>query len=659
MRDEVKLVTSVKWVENQAEIQKAKQSGEKLSKAVEAGQKTKTNGFQNLTKDLDDLKKGIEAVGVSGDKFGKFAEAFAGGGKLAIIAAAGTAIVTTIKNIWDKLTVSVSEYLKLQDYVYKDAKEKTQSGLKQQNIDNGYLDSLQNLAELENLSNEQKKYALTLINLLSKQYGNLGIAIDDATGKITGLDEAQTKMFEKQSRRNLKNLQEEHESIKGLGNKRLEMALVSMNKIVGFDPIQQGLYDIFGYKTSNVEDAQQKIQSLSTADQISVLTEIRNKHVRTEEEIEAVQKVIELKKQQLEIEKQIETIKKSGVLTDDEIAKKAKNEMDRSRILKTKEKTSAEDQKGKQLDKQLQTSNDNFYYSRLDNDKDRLDYWNDKKFDEELKQKELTNQNQQLQNKKYGDEGRIEYDKRRIEYLKKVDPENQELLELQSKIYKYDEQRAKDSLKLKQNQNAIKESLLEQQKIEAEILKIKKRSADYYTTQQNEIQSELDVQKMYLQGKFREAEEQKILNNLKKQGLIVDQNEVKAILDKQEEFSKFKVDTELKKSAENISNQLKPQTISNVTAQRIKELEEANKVLLSDDQKSKIRKLVAIEFEMKNIKSVDSYESITNELTRRGGFSGGYYDNSDKIQRQIADNTRLSADLLRQSLEVERQFNKY
>ena len=256
-------------------------------------------------------------------------------------------------------------------------------------------------------------------------------------------------------------------------------------------------------------------------------------------------------------------------------------------------------------------------------------------------------------------EGRIEYDKNRIDYLKKVAPNDPEILQLQGKVYKFDEQRAKDGLQIAKNENLIQESLAEQLKIETEIFKLKKKSQDFYAGAKDAIEQELEIQKLYLQGKFKEAEQQKILNDLKKQGLQIDLKEVQAIAELKEKMARFNVDKDLKKSFGSLANQLQPQTVSSVAQQRIKALEESNQVSLTDKQKKSVEKLVKIEFEMKKIKSVDSFESITNDLTRRGGFKGGYSNNLDKIQNQIAQNTKTSNELLKQCLIEQRKFNDF
>ena len=55
------------------------------------------------------------------------------------------------------------------------------------------LSKLSSLADQEKLSNASKAEALSLIGSLTKSYGDLGVKLDETTGKITGLDAALVK----------------------------------------------------------------------------------------------------------------------------------------------------------------------------------------------------------------------------------------------------------------------------------------------------------------------------------------------------------------------------------------------------------------------------------------------------------------------------------
>ena len=68
-----------------------------------------------------------------------------------------------------------------------------EAGEKQRTTDLEHLDRLGQLAEAEKLNNAESAEAAAIIEVLTERYGDLGIKIDEATGKITGFSEGQKK----------------------------------------------------------------------------------------------------------------------------------------------------------------------------------------------------------------------------------------------------------------------------------------------------------------------------------------------------------------------------------------------------------------------------------------------------------------------------------
>ena len=77
----------------------------------------------------------------------------------------------------------------------------------------GYMNSLSSLAQNEKLSNANKAEARKLIDDLSKSYGDLGIKLDETTGKLTGVDSAFVKKAQKDKERRIKELEAELKQI--------------------------------------------------------------------------------------------------------------------------------------------------------------------------------------------------------------------------------------------------------------------------------------------------------------------------------------------------------------------------------------------------------------------------------------------------------------
>ena len=86
-------------------------------------------------------------------------------------------------------------------------------------------DSLDILSVTEKASNAQKTEAVRVIGLLSKSYGDLGISIDEATGRMQGFDKAYAAALEKDRQNRLNAMKGEY--------KELESEIARNNEIIG------------------------------------------------------------------------------------------------------------------------------------------------------------------------------------------------------------------------------------------------------------------------------------------------------------------------------------------------------------------------------------------------------------------------------------------
>jgi len=119
-------------------------------------------------------------------------------GTLLAPAAAAMAIVNSLAKIgaaaWDAYLGRLKESAERAAEVRAQMEKLQQVNDARRGSDAAALASLRQMASTEQLSNAQKAQAAALVKQLAGSYGDLGIAIDATTGKITGLDEAQAKM---------------------------------------------------------------------------------------------------------------------------------------------------------------------------------------------------------------------------------------------------------------------------------------------------------------------------------------------------------------------------------------------------------------------------------------------------------------------------------
>ena len=176
----------------QSSLLKVTADTEKLNKTVA---KVPVEGF------VGKLKKGFAAIREELNKTtggaGKFLETFfAGGGGIGIImAGVGTAIKmigTAYNTLRQRLQENAEQYSRNSASIRETAE--ANEAVRQKT--DGYLSKLQELSSAEKLSNSQKAEAIKLIGDLSKNYGDLGIKIDEVTGKLTGVDAAVVKKLQ-------------------------------------------------------------------------------------------------------------------------------------------------------------------------------------------------------------------------------------------------------------------------------------------------------------------------------------------------------------------------------------------------------------------------------------------------------------------------------
>lgn len=156
-------------------------------------------------------------VGSSFGQIGRVIGAVASG-PVAILAAAFGALMAAGVKLWDELTISSEEYqAKLEKQV--EMEEKRLAKLReQQSEEDSYMERLKELSTQESLSNAEKEEAAFLLETLSKRYKDFSAEIDEATGKITGLTEAEMKLNELQKQQKIKQL----ETVTQTNSKRIE-----------------------------------------------------------------------------------------------------------------------------------------------------------------------------------------------------------------------------------------------------------------------------------------------------------------------------------------------------------------------------------------------------------------------------------------------------
>ena len=174
------------------------------------------------------FKNGLSAVRAELNKTaggaGKFLETFlAGGGGIGIMMAGVASlgkIVATVYNNWrQKLAENAEQHARNSASIRETAE--ANEAVRQKT--DGYLAKLQELSSAEKLSNSQKTEALKLVDALAKSYGDLGIRLDEVTGKLTGVDAAMVKKLSQDKSRRLAEIEAELKQVQAEKKQQTEI----------------------------------------------------------------------------------------------------------------------------------------------------------------------------------------------------------------------------------------------------------------------------------------------------------------------------------------------------------------------------------------------------------------------------------------------------
>lgn len=177
----------------------------------------------------------------------------------------------------------------------------------------------------------------------------------------------------------------------------------------------------------------------------------------------------------------------------------------------------------------------------------------------------------------------------------------------------------------------------------------------YFTSQTKEVEKQIEMQKLILQGKFDQIERQKIINDLKAKGAKIDEKEVDALLAKKKALSALQFQGYIKSQAQSLYDNLNSQ-INRKQAEIEKRTRQAEEKYgnLSDEQKNKIKQVVGLEFQLEKLTNTkpnyNPRQIETTDLTRRGGFQSGYvmFNQKDEVNKAIKAINEKQVALLKQ-----------
>lgn len=603
----------------------------------EVDQQAKNTG-NNIKSSMEQVNKGFDSAEKLGSKMGgtlkNLQEAFMGMlSPIGLITTGITALGALAVKVWDMMTVSAEEYAMKASNAVDKANKNLEETFKQKETDSGYLERLKELSQAENMSNAMKMEAAELISLLTKRYGDLGVSIDMATGKIFGLDEAQRIFLKSQQKMKVDAAQLNVNAQKMAVNSAVENALGIRNVNVSLTP-----YD-FGDATKSINVSRANKWNLGGLEGKLAAANSMAQNATTTKNIEKWHKLA------VEIEKLIFAQKElNSIVEYGERSEKVYAEALKKRSQQTiSTATYSNKQAAEQTKKSREQTQEKDYYASLSNE-GKLSYKESERIKELKKQKDLTNSIiENEENIKYLQEKQKEIESMTGKDIVYVD---EEYLQISDEIAEINEFLAKKEVERQ-------ESLTKSYNIEKEIAALKKKSSDYYDSQKNYLNQEIDLAQLKLIGLNDEIEKYKLINDLKAKGITKDEKEIEAILKKQRQLGALNLQNDFKSQGEKMQVQAMKDAGFAKEAAQLEAIRNAEKVKgskLTEDELDKVKQLMSLQMQMNdptNKLNFSGLDTKTNELTARGGFSSGaVITNKDTVNKQIRDFSQRQVQIL-------------
>ena len=604
----------------------------------EVDQQAKKTGA-NIKSSMENAGKGFESVNKLGGKLGGVAknlvEAFTGAlSPIGLATAAIAALGTLAVKVWDMMTVSAEEYAMKASNAVEKANKNLEETFKQQEADSSYLERLKELSQAENMSNAMKMEAAELISLLTKRYGDLGISIDMATGKIIGLDEAQRTFLKSQQEMKVDAAQISVNAQRMAVDSATENAIGKRNINAHVTPFEFG----DATKSANVSRAE-KWNKGGLEGKLEVANDMMQ-NATSSKNIEKWQKLaVEIEKMIL-VQKELNSIVEYG-----ERSEKAYAEALKKRSQQTINAATASHKQAAERSKtSREQAQEKDHYESLSNE-DKISYKESESIKELEKRQDLTEsiianeeklkslQAKQKELESTAGKGNANADK---EYLQVGD----EIAKTTESIAKAEAER--------------QESLTKSYNIEKEIAALKKKSSDYYASQKDSLNQEIDIAKMKLNGLNDEIAKYKLINDLKAKGITKDEAEIEAILKKQRELGALNLQNDLKSQGENLQLQAMKAAGFGKEAAQLEALRNAEKTKgskLTKEEIAQVKKLSDLQYELSNMNMNVSLGrgTMTNELASRGGFASSVVtDSKTDVNNQILSVQKAQEAILKQ-----------
>lgn len=578
--------------------------------------------------------------GGAGNFLGKF---LAGGGAIGIIAAGiaslGKIAVTAYRN-WIN---GMKEAGELAQQNAANIRETAEANEQLRQKSDGYLSRLSELSSAEQLSNANKAEARKLIADLAKSYGDLGIKLDETTGKLSGVDEAMAKKLQRDKDRRIAEMEAELKQLQADNDAQADVRDNAGFKVWG----RRGQKDGF-------------LAELTLGGEADAT--------------EAGQKIAENAKRINELRKQIHEQRRTDPTADYRAKRQAENEdlaeenQERSRsfeqhksdyafgvakdidvkIANRRQGINAERNSRPRHEAEAALSSAQADYQKAQSAGNKDGMLDAEKRILQAKQTILASDE-----KIYAFEQQIDtLNRQRAEAVKKITDQAKYELDYNKLIVAGEFEKAA-ALKLEKELKDQNLKLSEEEK--KKILEQRKALQKQDTAKQiAEAKEEVALQQLLVNGNYEAYEAEKLRLEMKRQGKKLTEEETQELLEQRKALKEQSLRKNLQDQAFGLYGQAMERAgLGQEFAEQraLRDAEKAKGGKLSEEETAMVRQLSELSYKMANTRETQLGDTSvkTNSLTARGGFAGGAkLPETDKINREIANTNKQQLEQMKQ-----------
>ena len=631
-----------------ANTKPAEQSMENLDTKSASAAKTMNKGFRAVWQEITKLDGGAKRL---------VATMLAGGGLIGIVMAGVQSVVKLCTMALDAMSVKGKEAAETYRQYADSIAEAAANNERLKQSSNEALTQLAAMANAAKLSNAEQEKAVSLIAALTRQYGDLGVSVDKATGKIKGLG---TAIVEKETRDTQRQIRSIEAQLKERRNAR--------------DQEDQNISKA-GYNLGKINKAVNWLSPIGIIKNLFGWTDKENEALGLDKtQFGGEQDAKEAAERRAKDDKEIQELELKRQAAKKKLAEIAKKQLEQTLI-----QNAALEEEKKEREKQAK-------YRSADNELGRMKYAEDKIANRQTLIDSEKKDNDALRSRTAAAKADMD---RYAHGAKEADP--QKFADAQRVYLQNAAEQAKSDERIANWQNQIKQLQYEQAEAKKRILeqsafeleynrlilagefdKAAALKQEYELKQQNlklsdknkqslldqrkamerlsaqkmisEIKEQVRLNQLLLNGQYAEYEAEKLRIEQKKQAKQFTEAETKAIVEQTEILKR----QSLQKSQRDQALDLKWRAME--AAGKGKEASEQR--ALWDAERTKGRKLTDSEiaatkklheltwnFDNQRKQDFSAMAVQTNSLTARGGFqTGAAAPDTDKYNRIIADN---------------------